>query len=556
MFRHMLLRSAGIGIAMTLWILGSLCALAENADPTVLSVDTEIAVEWGGSEESIAYGHFIVSRQYSETISDFTCALYDLNCDGTDELLLHSSDDVYFVYGFDGNQVISLGACCNFNRYGTYYSRAFNALVIIASGGADWITYEYYRIDSQMELIMTIEHNFFEPGGTVTEDNPYGYQLFRFFRIDQTGTESEMTAAEWDQCVNELEEITLAEFDYDTWYAMDSDSVYNNAEPVTQVAFEREYVNEGMQTLERALITGLTDAGDIVWSVVTDGYPAAELPSCNEFGIYQDAYYYMEGENLTKRRLSDGGVVWSCQCGGSPAPEAILYGYDGTIYYSGYYGPVFVAVDCDGNLIKMLDMPDIPYYWPYKLKFTADGEISVFFEGSDSGSGVVVDINTETWEYYVPQPGISLEKPSPALEILLRNIPETNADEGIPKAFCQIDMDGDGTKEVIVRTYTPEATEGGRYIYNVYYYDEVMKQYAEAVDGEFYSYANEDFVRFDESNRNLVINWTYADEVNFVIYAYAGGKLYLFRETQKELSHLPMLQFQDIDLAVAEDESP
>ena len=320
-----------------------------------------------------------------------------------------------------------------------------------------------------------------------------------------------------------------------------------SVKPVAQVTFEREYTQEGDATLERALITGLTEDRTVVWSVETEGYPAAQLTQCNEFGLYGDAYFYMEGGSLIKLNLSDGSIVWRCQCQGSPSSEAILFGEDGCIYYSGYYGPAFAAIDENGNLIKMLDEMDIPYYWPYKLAFTAEGEISIFFEGSDSGRGGVVNINPQTFEYYISQPGNSTEPLDPMLESLLKNIAAANSDASRLAAFCRIDLDGEGKDEVIVRTYTSEATEGGRYIYNIYLCSVVTNQYTEAAEGEFYSYASEEFVRYNEAHRTLAVNWSYADEVNFVIYACENGELYVLDETQEDLSDLPMLHFQEIE---------
>ena len=115
-----------------------------------------------------------------------------------------------------------------------------------------------------------------------------------------------------------------------------------SVKPVTQVTFEREYTQESDATLERALITGLTEDKTVVWSVETDGYPAAQLTQCNEFGLYDDAYFYMEGGSLIKLNLSDGSLVWRCQCQGSPSSEAVF----------SERTAVFITADIMGPLLR------------------------------------------------------------------------------------------------------------------------------------------------------------------------------------------------------------
>lgn len=95
--------------------------------------------------------------------------------------------------------------------------------------------------------------------------------------------------------------------------------------------------------------------------------------------------------------------MWRCECNGSPASEAILFGEDGYIYYSGYLQPDFVAIDGNGEIKKEIDILSDQYYWPYKMEYTDDGEIAIYFEGSETGSGGVVNVIPDTYEYYVPE---------------------------------------------------------------------------------------------------------------------------------------------------------
>ena len=50
-----------------------------------------------------------------------------------------------------------------------------------------------------------------------------------------------------------------------------------------------------------------------------------------------------------------------------------------------------------------------------------------------------------------------------------------------PLAYGRADLDMDGEKELILRRYTAEATEGGTYIYHVYHYDKDSRDYTEQI---------------------------------------------------------------------------
>ncbi len=357
----------------------------------------------GFAAEEAAYGDYFTEENIPAEEDQLLYALCDFNNDGTEEFLFHSggeSDGQYFVYTYDEGQVKNIGSCSNFNRYGTYYSQEYNALVIVASGGADWITYEYYQIGEQLELFCTLTHNFFEPGmGTVTEDNPYGYAVFAFKKTDENGITSDITASDWNHYVDELQEIAMTEFNF---YDSTVDFRGESGLEATHVEFEREYISDESGYAECAVIKGITATGETAWIVKTEKYPAAQLTQCKEFGVFKDAYYYMEGGNLVKLNLADGSVVWRCACGGSPAADAILFADNGNIYYSGYYGPAFVAIDSEGNVLKIIETLDVPYYWPYKLEAIDSERIAICFEGSDSGEGGMVYMNLEDYSYYEP----------------------------------------------------------------------------------------------------------------------------------------------------------
>ena len=135
---------------------------------------------------------------------------------------------------------------------------------------------------------------------------------------------------------------------------------------------------------------------------------------------------------------------------------------------------------------------------------------------------------------------------------LFRNISESYQDETRPPAYAEIELTGDEIKEIIIRNYTSEATEGGRYIYNIYQYENSSKSFISPSD-EIYSFAYEALL-YDSDSKNLVVDWTYADEYSFVIYSYNDFKLSVVDEAEEDMSDLPALNFADLSMVVKIDE--
>ena len=56
-------------------------------------------------------------------------------------------------------------------------------------------------------------------------------------------------------------------------------------------------------------------------------------------------------------------------------------------------------------------------------------------------------------------------------KLLTKILKESKNDEVAP-AYSEMDLDGNGIQEIIIRTFTDQATEGGRYIYQIYAYND------------------------------------------------------------------------------------
>lgn len=56
-------------------------------------------------------------------------------------------------------------------------------------------------------------------------------------------------------------------------------------------------------------------------------------------------------------------------------------------------------------------------------------------------------------------------------KLLTKILKEYKNDEVAP-AYSEMDLDGNGIQEIIIRTFTDQATEGGRYICQIYAYND------------------------------------------------------------------------------------
>ena len=137
---------------------------------------------------------------------------------------------------------------------------------------------------------------------------------------------------------------------------------------------------------EYAVITGTDSSGDTIWTVKTDGFPAAQMAAFTEIGIYEDQYFYVERGSVVSLDVQTGRVNWkNPDFGGSPSEYChLIDNSNGNIYLSGYLGPDFYAVDKNGTTIKRIETIDSRYYWPKNLVIKGD-DVTIRMEGSLDG---------------------------------------------------------------------------------------------------------------------------------------------------------------------------
>ncbi len=115
-------------------------------------------------------------------------------------------------------------------------------------------------------------------------------------------------------------------------------------------------------------------------------------------------------------------------------------------------------------------------------------------------------------------------------------------------AYSMLDLDQDGTDEFISRSYTPEASEGGAYVYNVYQYDDASGKYKCLSYATFYSFVVEDSIYFWKEQGYLVIDRSMA-EYDFGVYSFQDGSLHEEYNTSVDMSYLPKVEFKEIKLS-------
>ncbi len=149
---------------------------------------------------------------------------------------------------------------------------------------------------------------------------------------------------------------------------------------LSTVEFEH-ILNEGE---EYAIITGLDDSNQEVWTVTTEKYPQIKLTSIEEIGAYDDRYYYNEGGTVKALDMSDGTLLWQNSDFGGASIHSIIDD-TGMLYLCGYYGPDFFAVNLEGSTLCRIESFDENYYWPCNIE-KKENSIEVTLEGGTEGN--------------------------------------------------------------------------------------------------------------------------------------------------------------------------
>lgn len=164
-------------------------------------------------------------------------------------------------------------------------------------------------------------------------------------------------------------------------------TVYTTGQ-VSDVQFERVYTTEDSgeyeESGEHGVFTAVDSTGNIIWEYTTDKFMPTELDTVCPIGIKGSQYYLSAGGTIVALNLSDGSKIWeNDECGAYGISSAI--GEDGTIYLCGYYSVDFMAIDSNGNTLKIIDTFDKNHFWPYEVK-CFDQYVEVTFEADNDNN--------------------------------------------------------------------------------------------------------------------------------------------------------------------------
>lgn len=131
---------------------------------------------------------------------------------------------------------------------------------------------------------------------------------------------------------------------------------------------------------------------------------------------------------------------------------------------------------------------------------------------------------------------------------LLDQVKNTNFNEKYPLAYCEIDLDSDGVKEIIVRSYETNGAEGGIYYYDVYQYDEQKKTYVHLPDSIFTSFALDDAVRFWKEKGYILTDHSMG-AADFYVLSFQEGEIGEEYDTSCDLSSFPDIKFKELSFS-------
>ena len=280
----------------------------------------------------------------------------------------------------------------------------------------------------------------------------------------------------------------------------------------TDVEFERQ-IEEGM---ERAILRGYAEDGNVVWTYETGEYEAAQLYRTDEIGRNGDRFYFVEDGAVVALNVSDGSVLWkNDEFGGS---GSYTFGDDGTVYVSGYFGPDFMAIDLDGTTLCYIDAFDPEYYWAYEITYLGD-QVAVTMSGTPSGEEETIYVNLTDYTYSLPSDDAAPEEEPDTDENVI------SEDDILETLFAKTGM------EPYTYYYDAFAKDGTYGIIAIYQYssaymenDNCQVWYCDGVSAE---------LLFDWENNNGNV---FCNVLNVMLYQNAEGMPYVVLNTWQRIA--------------------
>ncbi|MDO5812386.1 MAG: hypothetical protein Q4Q31_04740 [Bacillota bacterium] len=141
--------------------------------------------------------------------------------------------------------------------------------------------------------------------------------------------------------------------------------------------------NNDADSTEYGHIQGINSKNEVVWEYKTENHTTADDGSVGEIGIYKDTYYFNDYGTVTVLSLADGKVQWTnSDFGGMNEKETAAFDSQGTVYLGSYHGPEFIAIDRNGQTLKVIDYFSGSFYGISKFEVSGN-KLYIDFEGCD-----------------------------------------------------------------------------------------------------------------------------------------------------------------------------
>lgn len=170
------------------------------------------------------------------------------------------------------------------------------------------------------------------------------------------------------------------------WRAMDGS--------VVRIEYDHGYVDDYGTYTEYASVEAYDMFGTLVWNYEAEQDEVGQLDMIDEIGIMNGKYYLVDVNSVVALNLKNGSIAWINNDYSGTGDGA--FGTDGTLYMCGYFGPDFLAIDKNGNTLKLIECYSYDYFWAYDVEFCGD-HVKVMMEGTPSEEPAVLRINLHDW---------------------------------------------------------------------------------------------------------------------------------------------------------------
>lgn len=183
--------------------------------------------------------------------------------------------------------------------------------------------------------------------------------------------------------------------------------------------------NNDMDSTEYGYIQGINSKDEVVWEYKTDNHTTADDGSVGEIGIYKDTYYFNDYGTVTVLSLDDGHVIWTnSDFKGMNEKETAVFDNQGTVYLGSYHGPEFIAIDCNGKTLKLIDYFSDSLYGISKFEVVGN-KLYINFEGSDDPTmetSCRIAMNLNDYTYTIGDKQIPGQLTNAQIEQLKKNL--------------------------------------------------------------------------------------------------------------------------------------